>query len=46
MEAKKMIISYLITRVEVSSGYKIHIDFAIDFEQFNIGLDKGLDVVA
>ena len=46
IEAKKMIVSHLIKRVEVSRDYKLHIDFAIDLEQFNIGLDAGLAVVA
>ena len=45
-ESKKMIVACLIKRVEVCRDYKIHIDFNIDFEQFNIGLEKGLDVVA
>lgn len=39
MEAKKMIVSCLIKRVEVSRGYKLHIDFNIDFAQFSQGLD-------
>ena len=39
MEAKKMIVSCLIKRVEVYRDYKLHIDFNIDFEQFNGGLD-------
>ena len=34
MEAKKMIFSYLINRIEVSRGYKVKIDFNIDLEQF------------
>lgn len=39
MEAKKMIVNCLIKRVEVYRGYKLHIDFNIDFEQFSAGLD-------
>ena len=39
MEAKKMIVSCLIKRVEVYRDYKLHIDFNIDFEQFSGGLD-------
>lgn len=31
---RHMIISRLISRVEVTSGYKIHIDFRISIEQF------------
>ena len=34
MEAKKMIFSYLINRIEVSRGYKVKIDFNIDLDQF------------
>ena len=39
MEAKKMIVNCLIRRIEVSRDYKLHLDFNIDFEQFNLGLD-------
>ena len=39
IEAKKMIVSCLIKRVEVYRDYKLHIDFNIDFEQFSMGLD-------
>ncbi len=39
IEAKKMIVSCLISRVEVYRDYKLHIDFNIDFEQFSGGLD-------
>ena len=39
MEAKKMIVNCLIRRVEVYRGYKLHIDFNIDFTQFSLGLD-------
>ena len=39
MEAKKMIVNCLIRRVEVYEGYKLHIDFNIDFTQFCEGLD-------
>ena len=39
MESKKMIVSYLIRRVEVYRDYRLHIDFNIDFEQFSAGLD-------
>jgi len=39
MEAKKMIVNCLIKRVEVYKGYKLHIDFNIDFEQFSMGMD-------
>lgn len=38
-EAKKMIINYLISRVEIYRGYKLHIDFQINLDQFNEGLD-------
>ena len=39
MEAKKMIVSCLIRRVDVYRGYRVHIDFNIDFKQFSLGLD-------
>lgn len=39
IEAKKMIVSSLISRVDVYRDYKLHIDFNIDFEQFIGGLD-------
>ena len=39
LEAKKMIVNCLISRVEVYRDYKLHIDFNIDFEQFCGGLD-------
>ncbi len=39
IEAKKMIVSSLIRRVDVYRGYKLHIEFTIDFEQFCCGLD-------
>lgn len=39
IEAKKMIIGCLINRIEVYRGYKLHIDFNIDFEQFSLGMD-------
>lgn len=38
-EAKKMIVNCLIKQVEVSRGYKLHIEFNINFEQFSRGLD-------
>ena len=39
IEAKKMIVSSLIRRIDVYRGYKLHIEFTIDFEQFCRGLD-------
>ena len=39
-EKKKMIVNCLIKRVEVSRGYKLKIEFNIDFEQFMVGIDK------
>lgn len=39
MEAKRMIVGYLIKRVDVYRGYKFHIEFNIDFEQFQSGID-------
>ena len=40
IEAKKMIVSYLIKKVTVRRGYNVDIEFNIDFEQFSIGMDK------
>ena len=39
-EKKKMIVNCLIKRVEVSRGYKLKVEFYIDFEQFMVGIDK------
>lgn len=39
LEAKKMIVSCLIKRIDVYRDYKLHIDFNIDFEQFSLGMD-------
>ena len=39
-EKKKMIVNCLIKRVEVSRGYKLKVEFNIDFEQFMVGIDK------
>lgn len=39
-EKKKMIVNCLIKRVEVSRGYKLKVEFNIDFEQFMMGIDK------
>lgn len=37
---KKMIVNCLIKWVEVFRGYKLKVEFNIDFEQFMVGLDK------
>ncbi len=39
IEAKKMVIGHLISRIEVYRDYKLHIDFNIDFNQFSLGID-------
>ncbi|MBO5360586.1 MAG: ParB/RepB/Spo0J family partition protein [Clostridia bacterium] len=39
-EKKKMIVNCLIKRVEVYRGYKLKVEFNIDFEQFIAGIDK------
>ena len=39
VESKKMIVSCLIRRVDGYRGYRVHIDFNIDFKQFSLGLD-------
>ena len=38
LAAKKMIVANLINRVDVSTDYKVHIDFNIDLSHFNIVL--------
>ena len=38
-EKKKMIVNCLINRVDVYRGYKLHIDFNFDYQQFLEGLD-------
>ena len=39
MEVKKMIAGYLIKRVYVYEGYRLRIEFNMNFEQFNLGID-------
>ena len=39
IETKKIIASCLIKRIDVYRGYRLHIDFNIDFAQFKLGLD-------
>ena len=39
LEAKKMIVNCLIKRVDVYRGYKVHIEFNIDLEQFDLDID-------
>jgi hypothetical protein len=39
IETKKMIVSCLIKRIDVYRDYRVHIDFNIDFDQFQFGLD-------
>ncbi len=38
-EKKKMIVNCFINRVDVYCGYKLHIDFNFDYQQFLEGLD-------
>ena len=45
LEAKKMIVSCLIKRVEVYRGYKVHVEFNIDYEQFCSGVEPA-EIVA
>lgn len=40
LETKKMIVAQLFTRIEVSRGYKLKVEFSISVEQFLGGLDK------
>ena len=39
MAVKKMVAGYIIKRLEVYSGYRLHIEFNINFEQFALGLE-------
>ena len=39
MAVKKMIVGYLIKKVYVYSNYRLHIEFNINFAQFELGLD-------
>ena len=39
MAVKKMVAGYIIKRLEVYSGYRLHIEFKINFEQFALGLE-------
>lgn len=38
-EAKKMIVSSFIRRVEVSKGYKVHVEFNLDFQHILTGVE-------
>lgn len=40
LEVKKMIASMIINRVYVYENYRLEFEFNIDFEQFELGLDK------
>ena len=39
IETKKMIVNSLIKRIDVYRSYRVHVEFNIDFEQFQFGLD-------
>ena len=39
MAVRKMVAGYIIKRINVYSEYRIHIEFNINFEQFNLGLE-------
>nr|WP_325185551.1 recombinase family protein [uncultured Oscillibacter sp.] len=39
MAVKKMIAGYLIKKISVYSGYRLHIEFDINFAQFELGLE-------
>lgn len=45
MAIKKMIAGYIIKRVEVFTDYKLHIEFNMNFSQFELGLDLPNDCV-
>ncbi|MFT3952290.1 MAG: hypothetical protein QM689_10185 [Oscillospiraceae bacterium] len=39
MERRKMIISQLVSRIEIGKGYKLNVELNMDYEQFCEGLD-------
>ena len=39
IETKKMIVNSLIKRIDVYRSYRVHVEFNIDFDQFQFGLD-------
>ena len=39
LERKKMIVSQLVSRIEISKGYKINVELNMDYEQFCEGFD-------
>ena len=39
MDVKKMIAGYIIKRVDVYSDYHLHVEFNMNFAQFELGLD-------
>ena len=39
-EKKKMIVNCFINRVDIYRGYKLHIDFNFDYQQFPEGPDS------
>ncbi len=39
MAVKKMIAGYLIKRISVYTDYRLHIEFNINFAQFELGLE-------
>ncbi len=46
LEPKRMIVNCLIKRVDVYRDYKIHVDFAIDLEQFGMGTENIIAIPA
>ena len=39
MQVKKMIAGYIIKRIDVFEDYRLHIEFNMNFAQFNLGMD-------
>ena len=39
LERKKMIVSQLVSRIEISKGYKINVELNMDYEQFCEGFE-------
>lgn len=45
-EVKKMIVGYIIKRVDVYSDYRLHIEFNMSLAQFDLGLETAVDYYA
>ena len=46
IDIKKMIAGYIIKRVDVYSGYHLHVEFNMSFAQFELGLETEVEYTA